>query len=162
MENSDASNPSEKIKIQIRFTESKCLSFALTDYALSNKNKIDFNNYEFELNLNIKVDEIDKSLHLIVNMSLFEKQSENLKQKLASLQSLFIFNIFNFDDLVKRIEDKKFNVEDGLLNVCFGISISTTRGMYNVKLENTLYSNAILPVIDIDQLRKSSKITPTI
>jgi hypothetical protein len=159
MEHSELSSPEntlKQIEISLRFLESKCLSFSLTDYAKDNQIPIELDSYQFELSLNVQISEIQKTLNIIISTSLFQKENENLKHKLASLQSFFVFQIINFEELVLKTEDKKFNVKDPVIDICFGLSLSTTRGMYNIKLENTPYSSAILPIIDIVKLRKGN------
>jgi hypothetical protein len=160
MQSSEIKNPentSKKLNVTLRFLESKCLDYSLSDYAKNNHTPVELGNYQFELNLNLHVNEINKSINIIINITLYEKQGETLKQKLASLQSRFIFEIINFEELVIKIDETKFNVKDPLLDFVFSLSLSTTRGMFNIKLEDTIYANAILPIIDVVQLRNSNK-----
>ncbi|MEO6328961.1 MAG: hypothetical protein ABIO55_08515 [Ginsengibacter sp.] len=142
----------EKVTISFSIIEHKLLSFRLTGYSLENKNLVKFDGYEFQLSLKLEVLENEKIIKLTNHTLLFEKQSENVKQELAELRASFKFLINNFDELVKKLPNKVFEIRNPLLQICYNIAASSVRGMYSAKLDNTIYNNAILPIIDINRL----------
>lgn len=45
------------------------------------------------------------------------------------------------------------NIPDLLLNWCSNITLGAARGMFALKLEKTLYANALLPLVDVELLK---------
>lgn len=141
-----AVNIPTQINVSLSLKEVKCISFSLTDYGKENKTSIVAENYEFELNLETSINENEKILVLKFTAKLFVKE-KNAKHELAELKSLTIFNVINFNDIV-IVAPMGRGFPDQILIACSAIALSHTRGMYSVKLEDTLYSNAIVPVVD--------------
>lgn len=155
--NTEQQNPS--ISITLSLIENKCLSFDLTEYALSNKKAVNFESYEFSFTLNFNLLEKEKQARVVLNCKLYEKQGPNFKLEIAELKSTTLFFIQNYDEIIKR-DDSKINVliPNPLIELCNSVTLSSTRGMFSVKLENTLYSNAVFPLIDNKLLLPPQKI----
>ena len=140
-----------KTRNQIALLESKCTLFGFTDYGSSNKIKINEDGYDFEFTLRFSANEQEKKATVGLNTKLFEKAKDSLRNQLAFLKSEFVFRVENFNELVIR-EGDKTEIKQALIHFCFTIALSTVRGMYNVKLENSLYSNAVLPIVQLSDL----------
>jgi len=136
-----------QVNATLSIKEVRFISFQLTDYAKSNKEIIPTEKFEFELNLQTGLDEKEKLLSFNLSGKLFAK-NENIKYQLAELKSLTTFFILNFDEVAVRNPPQMVGMPNAIMNVCCSIAISTLRGMYAVQLQPTIYSNAIVPVID--------------
>ena len=142
-------NKEEAPTITISLRELKCVSFELSEYAISNKNPIHPDNYEFQFSLNFSIHEQSKQSVVDFNIKIFEKKLDGVKLELATTYIYLRFQIINFDEAIKKDDILKvFKVPDNLVEICSGVSLSSARGMISVKLENTIYTNCILPLID--------------
>lgn len=138
-------NAFKPINITLSLKEVKCLNFTLTNYAKENKRPISSDGYEFEFKSQTNINEKDKTFIVNFSTKLYRKENSK-KNELAELISLVIFGIVNYSEII--INEQGLLVPDQLISTCTGIALSTTRGMYAVKLEQTLYSNAVVPLID--------------
>jgi hypothetical protein len=60
-----------------------------------------------------------------------------------------LFFIQNFDELIQRDPATgNLLIPNPLIELCNSSAVSTVRGMFCIKLADTLYSNAILLLID--------------
>ena len=146
--------------ITLSLLESKCTFFELTEYAIINKKQIAFEQYEFYFDVNFKIFEKEKLVRVEFNSRLSEKQDNNLKVELAKLNSLCVFSVINFEEIVKRDNNGNLLIPDLLMQICSGTTLAAASGMYNVKLENSLYSNSVLPLIDPKVLLPRKNLTP--
>ena len=122
--------------------------FDFTTFALNNKEKIPQDKYQFEFSINLN---IAKEQNLItVNILSTLSKLESDKEKIATLESVNEFKILNLGELITETTDGIL-IPDPIIIQFFSISLSNTRGMYAVKLENSIYDNAIAPVMDISQ-----------
>lgn len=149
--------PAQQLNIPINVTlslqEVKCLSFNLTEYGTSNKRQISFEGYEFSFTINFNLIEPTKQAKVSMLCKLIEKQSETVKYELAELKAEGVFLLQNYSDIILRDNTKKnILIPNPLIELCNGIIVSSVRGMFSIKLENTLYSNAILPLLNPSQL----------
>lgn len=136
----------QSINISIRILDVKCTSFSLSEYAKKNKKPITFDSYEFEFKLEASINEQEKTFVLFFGSKLFEKRS-NAKYEIAKLSSMLKFSILNLEQIVIKDENKT-GIPDQLIQACGGIAVSTIRGMYSIKLEETIYANAVVPLVD--------------
>jgi len=140
--------PSRKADISISLIESKCLHFVLTDYGQSNRLKVPDNHYEFSLSISLTPIENIKQIGITINSQLFEKKTDQLKLELAAIEVSNSFFIQNFTELIARNQVGDLIVPDSLIKLCNSVTIGVARGMFALKLENTPYANALLPLLD--------------
>lgn len=131
----------------------KCLKFALTDYGRTNKAKIPDTRYEFALSISMKPMKSNKHISIHINSQLFEKKTEQHKLGLAAIQISSSFFVQNFDDHISKDRKGDLNIPEALIQLCSSIIVGALRGMLVLKLEKTLYANALLPLIDTDLVR---------
>lgn len=146
----------QEANISLSLLESKCLQFALSEYGLSNQSVVPATGYEFTLSMGFSLIEPAPAKHIRIHLlcKLFEKKSEQLKLEIASLHASCTFFIQNFEHIIKRDKTKnKVIIPDTLIELCNGLTLGIVRGMFVVKLENTLYQNALLPLIDLQALK---------
>lgn len=144
------SNP---INLTISIIETKCISFSLTEYALNNKAPISQDRYEFAFAVNLTLLDTLKQVRVLISVKLFEKDDKGGKSQIAELNSSYLFLIHNFDEALQRDPvSGNWIIPREFFQLFNGISISGVRGMYSVKLDDTLYSNAVLPIVDANLL----------
>src|SRR6218665_3000351 len=89
----------------------------------------------------------DKALNIQLTVSLFEKRSEERKIELCRMKTRTVFHIENFEEAIK-IDADQMTIPDVLAATCHGIAFSAARGMLVMSLQNTVISNAVLPIIN--------------
>lgn len=106
---------------------------------------------EFIFNLNVeqKIDETNKIILVFVSTNISTKEVEH---PLASLTTLCVFHVANFNEVSKKDGDKLV-LPDHFINLLSSIAISTSRGVMFTFFRGTYLHKAILPVIDPLQLK---------
>lgn len=140
----------QPIQISFAIKTCKCTSFMMTDYAKKNKKLIQDDKFNFSLAIRFDLDSI-KNNAIITTISVISNLNDN-NEKLAEINAVTEFNILNFDGVVTKNAHGQLGLPDQILISFFSISISNVRGMLSVKLEDTIYTNATLPLIDPAQL----------
>jgi hypothetical protein len=152
MENA-AAPTQQSVNITLSILETKCLSFGFTEYGAQNKDPIPFNGYEFVFTINFTVFDVEKQARVTIHVKFNEKKTEHLKLELAQLSASCLFSIVNFNELVKKdVSNNNFIIQNPAIELCSSITISAIRGMFAVKLDNSLYANAVLPLLDVRSL----------
>jgi hypothetical protein len=100
--------------------------------------------FHFDVNAELRVNPDLKFLLIIVNINAREINTENV---IASISVGCVFDVENFDEIVKKGEGNVFNVPPELDALLKSISISTTRGVMYSEFKGTYLTNAVLPVI---------------
>jgi hypothetical protein len=72
---------------------------------------------------------------------------------LGSLSVSCIFEILNFEDVIKVEADGKVNIPQRLIETLNIISVSTTRGVMFSTFKGTFLHGAVLPIIDPKQFQ---------
>jgi hypothetical protein len=155
MENNPVAIKQHQITFSIK--ESKCIIFEFTSFAKINKIKIPFDKYRFDLQIKVNMDVKEKSVTLDVDAMLFANTDE-IKEKLATLKSKHTFVILNFNELVV-VQDGNPALPQEVIITLLAISVSNTRGMTSVKLEGSKYEQAIIPIVDVGRFFPAPKTT---
>lgn len=129
----------ENIEIQIKTIE--VLNFALHLPANSN---IPFSNFNFNINLEIKADAPKKLVFGIVHVEIKNDKEPTI---LGSLTSSCIFEISNFEKVVKLSPRGKLELPSHLIEKINAVSISTTRGILFSTFKGTFLQDAVLPLM---------------
>lgn len=145
--------PKNQTDVALSLRRARCLKFALTAYGRANKAKIPDDRYEFSLTINLSTSKINQQINVQVNSQLFEKSNPQLKLALAEIEVSCSFFIQNFNDLLSNDAMGNLNIPDLLLHWCSNITLGAARGMFALKLEKTLYANALLPLVDMKLLK---------
>lgn len=143
-------SPQHAQNLTFSLKDCKCKSFALTDFGAKNKVPIDADKYQFNFLFTLNIDEQAKTVKIELGARL--SGFSEIKDDLANLVSINEFLILNFDEIAVKNNDQMPAIPSHTLIPFFSVAISSLRGMYAVKLENTLYSNAILPLVDASQI----------
>ncbi|MEY4029960.1 MAG: hypothetical protein RJA90_1159 [Bacteroidota bacterium] len=83
-------------------------------------------------------------------------KNDGHSEVLGALSVSCIFDIVNFEDVIKIEADGKVNIPQRLIETLNIISISTTRGVMFSTFKGTFLHSAILPIIDPQQLNTDS------
>jgi hypothetical protein len=133
------------IDMQIKAVE--LLNHSLTLPANSNTS---ITNYNFNVSIESRADPAKKLVFVIVHIDI---ETDNLSVLLGNLSVSCIFEIINFEDIIKVEADGKVNIPQQLIETLNMISISTSRGVMFSTFKGTFLHNAVLPLIDPKQFQ---------
>ena len=145
-----AANAGSK-KLMLNYRECMCVSFKLTDYGKSLTRQIGFDDYEYNFNVSTAVLEPERLIRVRLDINIFDKTEKSVKVEIGEMQTINGVVIINFDDVIKKTKEKSgvsYDIPYEVMKILVGYSISASRGMLSTKMENTLFSNAIIPFID--------------
>ena len=125
----------------------KCQSFIWSQFGKDNREIIPFDQYEFTFYMEVKIDVLNESINIVLSTMLLDKRNLNNKNEICTLKSFSGFQILNFKDILPK-KDNTILIPDELLELCAGISLANTRGMFSVKLDGSQYSSVTVPLID--------------
>ncbi len=146
------------IPLSLSIKECKCTKFSFTEFAKSNKSIIPPDQYLFTFNFGLNIREMERLVAIKLDSTLTGNSPE-VKENIASIETNHHFLVNNFEDVTIK---KNYRIEmyDQVLMPFLSISLSNLRGMFAIKLEDSIYSNAIVPLVDVSQLLP--KIAPPI
>lgn len=104
-------------------------------------------NFNFNISIESRADAVNKNVFVIVHVDI----KNDIHTVVGSLSVSCIFEILNFDDVIKVEEDGKVNIPPRLIETLNIISVSTTRGVMFSTFKGTLLHGAVLPIIDPKQ-----------
>ena len=107
-------------------------------------------NYNFNVSIESRADSAKKLVFVIVHIDI---ETDNLSVLLGNLSVSCIFEIINFEDIIKVEADGKVNIPQQLIETLNMISISTSRGVMFSTFKGTFLHNAVLPLIDPKQFQ---------
>jgi hypothetical protein len=99
-------------------------------------------NFNFNIGIESRADAVNKLVFVIV---------------LGALSLSCIFEIANFEDLIKIEADGKVKIPPRLIETLNIVSISTTRGVLFSTFKGTFLHGAVLPIIDPKQFQGGSQ-----
>jgi hypothetical protein len=102
-------------------------------------------NFNFNINLESKADGTNKLVFVIVSVEI---KSEGHNYLLGSLAVSCIYNVVNFDEIIKIDSAGRLDIPQPLIEILNSISISTARGVMFSTFKGTFLHNAYLPIID--------------
>ncbi len=102
-------------------------------------------NFNFNINIESKVDENKKLIYVIVNVEI---KNDDQSFIVGTISVSCVYQIFNFDEAIKLNNDGKINIPPKLVETLNIISISTVRGAMFATFKGTFLHNAFLPIID--------------
>lgn len=106
---------------------------------------VSLNSFNFNIDIENKTDYNNKLLFVIVNVAIL---SEDNHYTLGTFRLSCIYNIVNFDEIIKINSNNKIDIPDRFIEKLNDISISTARGVMFSSFKGTFLHNAFLPLID--------------
>jgi hypothetical protein len=124
----------------LNINELKTLSFSIEDepqdYSVGTT-------FTFNLNVGHLVDRINKQIPVLTTVHVYEPDRPTII--LSKIQVMAVYLVKEFDVIITaEIPD----IPEDLRILLYGISISTTRGIYYSALKGTYLEKAILPIIN--------------
>lgn len=135
-------------EIQIRSIE--LLNGSLQLPATQNTSVTTFN---FNISIESKADAPNKFVFVIVHVEI---KNDDHSLVLGALSVSCIYEIVNFDEVIKIDENGKLDIPQRLIETLNIISISTTRGVMFSTFKGTFLHGAVLPIIDPNQFQIGS------
>ncbi len=111
-------------------------------------------NFNFNINIESRADAVNKLVFVIVHVEI---KNDDDSVILGALSVSCIFEIVNFEDVIKVEADGKVNIPQRLIETLNIISISTTRGVMFSTFKGTFLHSAVLPIIDPKQFQVGSQ-----
>lgn len=102
-------------------------------------------NFNFNIRIESRADAVNKHVFVIVHVEI---KNDDHSVVLGALSVSCIFEIVNFEDVIKVEADGKVNIPQRLIETLNVISISTTRGVMFSTFKGTFLHGAVLPIID--------------
>jgi hypothetical protein len=142
-------NKDFNIKMQIRAIE--LLSSSLN---LPTNPNTPVTNFNFNIRIESRADVINKLVFVIVHVEI---KNDDQSVVLGTLSVSCIFEIANFEDVIKVEAGGKINIPQQLIETLNNISISTTRGVMFSTFKGTFLHSAVLPIIDHKKFQVGSQ-----
>jgi hypothetical protein len=120
------------------------------DQRLSAVDTINIRNFNFNINIETKADAPNKLLFAIIHIEIL---TEDQSQVLGGISVSCIFELKNFEELIKIESEGKLTLPQQLVDIINSISLSTTRGVMFATFKGTPLHNAFLPIIDPKQFK---------
>ncbi len=111
--------------------------------------------FNFNISIESKVDVPNKLVFVIVHVEI---KNDDHSLVLGNLSVSCIYEIVNFDVVIKIEENGKLDIPQRLIETLNSISISTTRGVMFSTFKGTFLHGAVLPIIDPTQFQIGSHI----
>lgn len=149
----------QHIQVNFAITGCKIIRFSFSDFANKNKEQFLSDRFSFAFTLNLQIDEYAKQVSVLINSTLqVIDEYKNPKEEIACIDTKNDFKVINLEQfLIKSAEGDL--LPDGLIIQLFSISIASLRGIYATKLQETIYENAVLPLMDVAQFIPKKAIT---
>ena len=140
-----------EIKLQMRISSINVLKFCQYDV---NNFLTENGNLEFQSNFEFKILEESNEIGILSTIIL---NVVNLNTHFGELKVQINFNLHPFNDVIKKIDEKSFNIPDVLMSTLTNIATGTVRGILYEKFKGTIIQNEIFPLLDINNLLKSNQ-----
>ena len=145
-----SSLPRQQIQMTFSIKTCKCVLFELTPFGKKNTDRIPDDKFVFNFSFKFGLDESTKLATIEVGSTLANVNTPD--EILANLNAVNEFLIVNFNESIVRNPDGQLAMPDPILASLLSLVVSSLRGMYAVKLDGSLYANAIIPLIDTNTL----------
>jgi len=138
-----------ELKMEMRLSAIELLNQSLHLPAASDAPATNFN---FNINIESKADAINKLVFVIVNVDI---RNDDQSLILGSLSVSCIYEIVNFEELIKTDTEGKYTIPQPMIEILNSISISTVRGVMFSTFKGTFLHNAVLPIVDPKQIQSA-------
>jgi hypothetical protein len=110
--------------------------------------------FNFNISIESKADAPNKLVFVIVHVEI---KNDDYSLVLGALSVSCIFEIVNFEEVIKIEDNGKLDIPQSLIETLNIISISTTRGVMFSTFKGTFLHGAVLPIIDSKQFQIGSQ-----
>ena len=137
-------------KFEVKILKVKILSFSFTHKdSLENPN-IDENEIDFTFNssIGLKVNSEKELIEIKHSIKVFLPNGVNEIINLQVLSTYVCRNLKQFE-----VSENEYNIPEEIIDVLIVTSVSNTRGVLSVKVNETGFNNIILPLIHMEDLQ---------
>lgn len=106
--------------------------------------------YNFNIGVESKVDEINKIVHVIVTITITNLENNNTY---GSISVNNLFNVLNLEEHITKLENGTIDTPRPLADMLNSIAISTTRGVMFGAFKGTALHFAFLPIVDPSKIQ---------
>src|SRR6266496_3751975 len=110
--------------------------------------------FTFNFLVDLKVNQEQKMAAVITDVTIL-RVKDNFKA--AYFKLLCVFEFPDFDQIFKKIEEKRYDTPIELEILLKSTGISTIRGVIYSELKGTYLHNAVMPLIDMASLVKAQR-----
>ncbi|HEX9513996.1 MAG TPA: hypothetical protein VF939_26070 [Puia sp.] len=107
-------------------------------------------NFIFTIKIESKIDAAAKLIFVVVAVDIKIEEDDIV---VGTLAVSCIYSISNFDEVVKRNAEGKFEIPPSLVDLLNSVSVSTTRGVMFSTFKGTFLHTAFLPMIEPRQFQ---------
>jgi hypothetical protein len=141
-----AKNQNKDLSVSMQIRAIELLKSSVNTPASANAPII---NFTFNINIECNADPTNKLIFTIVHVEIKNDDHSHL---LGSMSVSCIYEITNFDEIIRVESNGNVNVPDRLIETLNIISLSTTRGVMFSTFKGTFLHGAVLPLLDPKQL----------
>ena len=141
-----ATKASNDFNVEMQIKAIELLNSSLQLPAVPNITVTTFN---FNISIESKADASNNLIYVIVHIEI---KNDDHSLVLGALSVSCIYEIANFEDIIKIEENGRLEMPAQLIEMLNSISISTTRGVMFSTFKGTFLHGAVLPIIDPKQL----------
>lgn len=109
-------------------------------------------NFTYKMSIESKIDTVKKLIFVTIDVQISDTEQSLL---VGSIRVSCIYSLSNFDEFIIQISNEKLEIPPPLVDLLNSISISTTRGVMFSIFKGTYLHNAVLPIINTEQLLPS-------
>ncbi|MCX6270513.1 MAG: hypothetical protein NTU44_04695 [Bacteroidetes bacterium] len=139
--------PTENVQITIGIRDVKLLHYEATTRVFDLLEPLPNEKYEFQFDFKVRLSEHEMLFEVLLGVTLFEKQPENVKIELAKISTVTSFKVDNYNEVIRK-NGEVVNIPNQLITVAGGIAVSTVRGMFAICVKDTILANAVIPIIN--------------
>lgn len=142
-------------EITVRLKSVQLLSFGITEAGRNLTEPLIPDDCQFNWDLNFKTDVNTKTIRVILKTALGSKKDVPMVE-LVGMETQMIFEVLNLDEFVDP-KTKKAKLPVFIMPKLGEISISTARGIFLVSVAGTIFSNALVPLVNLASLQPPKK-----
>jgi hypothetical protein len=101
--------------------------------------------YTIEIGSGIHFDEGKKLIVITLNFRIYTNSKK--ESLLSELITQFLYEIENFNEVIKKEKSNEFTAPDVLLHTLLGISVSTTRGIFMERNSGNFLNKVFIPIV---------------
>jgi hypothetical protein len=127
----------------------KILNFQMEDFALVERlpvalaKSLDKSKIQFEFNVGMNVDLAKKQIVVNMNTNFFAEEEK--KNNIGHINTRGAFEVNNIDEIISKANGQMPNV---IFATLIGVTLSTTRGFFLLKSENTFMEGTMIPIMN--------------
>jgi len=132
---------------KIQLVEIRVIKFEISDYYTKLNKHILTDNFEFQFTQELRITENEMTIGGHFTVNLYEKLNEHTKNEIAVMEMANVIKIANWEDVIKK-DNAELLIPDPLIHLINSLTVQHARGAFAAKIQDTIYGNAIIPLIN--------------